>query len=68
MPIEAFTDNIRQDISLSRARYQELLIAEHDCNCLKNLIFEKTEDYGSLSYEEICVLKQLYFTNVEGSE
>lgn len=68
MPVESFTDNIKQDISLSRARYQELLIAEHDCACLKNLIYEKAEDYGNLSYEELCVLKRLYFMTDKESE
>ncbi|MBE7053875.1 MAG: hypothetical protein E7391_06355 [Ruminococcaceae bacterium] len=51
---------------ISKERHNELLVAAHDGNALKNVIHEKAKEYGSLSCEEIRLLDNLYFKNESG--
>lgn len=68
MSIEKIIENFSCDITITRTRYAELLIAEHDANCLKDLIFQKAENFENLDYKEIKLLKELYFIPENESE
>jgi hypothetical protein len=54
-------EQVTSDIKITRARYTELIKAEHDADCLKDLILQKAENYQSITLEEVKLLKQLYF-------
>ncbi len=44
-------------ISVSVERYRQLVLAEHDANCLKTMIADKYENYGAF---DRCTLELLY--------
>lgn len=54
-------DQFCPDIKITRARYAELLTAEHDANCLKDVIHQKAQNFESINHTEIKLLDQLYF-------
>lgn len=54
-------EQVTPDIKITRARYTELINAEHDAICLKDMICQRAENYQGFTYEEIKLLKQLYF-------
>ena len=56
------------DIKITRARYEELIKAEHDANLLKDLIFQKAEKYDGLLASELVLLENLYFIKNKESE
>ena len=66
--IQNVLDEFSCDITITRARYNELLKAEHDANCLKDLIFQKAKNFETLDYKEIKLLKELYFIPENESE
>ena len=61
MALTAITDQIISDIAITRERYKELLIAEHDCFLLKEFLREKAKAYSGISHSELKVLYDLYF-------
>lgn len=63
MAVESIIDQFNPDIQITRARYAELLIAEQEANCLKNLIHERAQSYGVINREELKLLDQLYNKN-----
>lgn len=68
MSVEVITDHFVSDITITRARYGELLKAEHDAECLKDLIKQKAKRYESLDNREIRLLKELYFYEMDEEE
>lgn len=68
MSVEKIIENFSCDITITRARYAELLIAEHDANCLKDLIHQKAKNYESVEYSEVKLLDKLYFYENESEE
>lgn len=55
-------------VTITQARYAELLVAEHDANALKAMIFRRAENYQSMNYDEIRLLSSLYFPYEETKE
>ena len=57
------------EITITREAYTALVKEAHDSVCLKGLIANKRNNYGSLSHEEIKTLFSLYFEEKgEGEE
>lgn len=52
------TDN-ECTVTISRARYAELVVAEKDANRLKEIIADRANEYLGLSYAEIKTLRDL---------
>ena len=65
MAIEAIVEQFSFDMTITRARYSELITAEHDCSCLKDIILQRATENKGITASEIKLLKQLYFTNNE---
>ena len=66
MAITAITDEFTLDITITRARYAELIKAEHDAECLKDLIYRRYKHYTGIDFKELKTLHDLYF--VEGAD
>lgn len=49
-----------ENITISMARFEQLLRAEHDANQMKALILEKLARYESIEREELMVLQTVY--------
>ena len=60
MGINMITDQFMADITLTRARYEELVCCEDELCCLKFLIRKKAEEYSGLSISEIAMLNTLF--------
>lgn len=52
-------------VTISRQRYAELVIAEADAKRLKEIIAKAVENYSSLSYENLKVLRDLLIPKEE---
>lgn len=59
-----YNDN-EASVTISRQRYAELVIAEADAQRLKAIIFECAENYRSLPYEAMQVLRNLLIPKEE---
>lgn len=46
-------------VTISRARYAELVIAERDATRLKEIIASRAKEYSSLTYLEVQTLRDL---------
>lgn len=69
MSIESnFLEQFQGDVTITRARYAELIRAEHDANCLKDLILRKANWCDCISADEIQLLRHLYFYPDDESE
>ena len=55
-------------VTISRARYAELIIAEQDANKLKNLIAQRAESWESITGKELELLRDLYMPKEEVGE
>lgn len=53
-------EQVCPDITITRARYAELLIAEADANRLKKILFERAEQYQGMTFEEIRLIASLF--------
>lgn len=51
-------------ITISVSRYEQLVRAEKEGECLRNFIRAKHEGYGSVSYDELKTLNAMYFPEV----
>ncbi len=52
-------EQVCPDITITRARYAELLIAEADANRLKAIIHERAEKYQGMNFDEIQLINNL---------
>lgn len=70
MAVETILDNFNMDMKITRARYQELIIAEKEAETFKRLIASRFKDYRSISFAEIEMLYNIYCEtpNLEESE
>ena len=61
-------EQLHQDVTITSARYAELIRAEHDANCLKELIKTKADHYDGFDRVETKLLRDLYFFPDESEE
>lgn len=62
MAASAITDQFAMDMNLTRTRYNELIIAEHDLMQLKNVLEAKCKSgYQNLTHDEIKFLCTIVF-------
>ena len=59
-----YNDN-EASVTISRQRYAELVIAEADAQRLKAIIFECAENFRSLSFDDLKVLRNLLIPKEE---
>ena len=59
-----YNDN-EASVTISRQRYAELVIAEADAKRLKAIILECAEDFRSLSFDDLKVLRNLLIPKEE---
>ena len=59
-----YNDN-EASVTISRQRYAELVIAEADAQRLKAIIFECAENFRSLSFDDLNVLRNLLIPKEE---
>ena len=59
-----YNDN-EASVTISRQRYAELVIAEADAKRLKAIIFECAENFRSLSFDDLKVLRNLLIPKEE---
>ena len=53
------------DITITRARYAELLIAESDANRLKDIIHERAGKFQGMNFEEIKLIDKVFSAESE---
>lgn len=66
MAISNIVDEFNMDITITRSRYAELLIAEHEAEQLKRFIARSAEKGGYMPYAERQMLMCLF--NIEPGE
>lgn len=62
-----FNDN-ECSVTISRARYAELVNAEQDANRLKGIIANKVEHYSGLTLQDLRILRDLFYPVEEEEE
>ena len=68
MSIESgLLEQLQQDVTITRARYAELIKAEHDADCLKELIRDRANRGENLAFIEIQLLRDLYYESEENN-
>lgn len=60
-------EQLQQDVTITRARYAELIKAEHDADCLKELIRDRANRGENLAFIEIQLLRDLYYESEENN-
>ena len=53
-------EQVCPDITITRARYAELLIAESDANRLKDIIHERAGKFQGMNFEEIQLIDKVF--------
>ncbi len=66
MAISAITDEFALDMTITRARYAELIIAEEEASKLKNLLKQAAERGEIIGYRELALLCEVFNIEVEG--
>lgn len=56
------------EVTISQARYNELVKAEQDANRLKDFIANKVDSYSALSLQELRTLRDLIMPSKEEEE
>ena len=59
-----FDDN-ECTVTISRARYAELVVAEQDAKRLKEIIADKCEHFVGITLEELRILRDLFMLKEE---
>lgn len=68
MSIEScLLEQLQQDVTITRAMYAELIKAEHDADCLKELIRDRANRGENLAFIEIQLLRDLYYESEENN-
>ena len=60
-------EQLQQDVTITRARYAELIKAEHDADCLKELVRDRANRGENLAFIEIQLLRDLYYESEENN-
>ena len=55
-------------VTISRSRYEELIVAEQDANRLKDIISSKVDHYAGLSLQELRILRDLFTPETKEEE
>ena len=60
--------DVGSTVTISRARYAELVIAERDANRLKEIIASRAKEYGDIKYSELRILSDLLVPEAKEEE
>ena len=61
LSVDSVMNGLKCDVTMSRGRYEELIIAEHFANCMKELIYERAEKYSDINHLEVRFLRDFFF-------
>ena len=53
-------DQVCADINITRERYTELITAEHELLCIKDVLCKKANSYSGITSSEVELLKTLF--------
>lgn len=59
-----FDDN-ESSVTISRARYAELVVAEQDAKRMKDIIASKVAEWQGFTLEELRILRDLFSPNAK---
>jgi len=68
MALEHIFEDPDRDITITRARYAELLRAEQDAERLKKLIYQKAKKHDFITNTEINLINEIYNGTEEREE